>query len=189
MNRTIIGWLAFLAGMFVVGYAASPFFAAQHLYSVAQAGDADRIEGAVDFRSVRENLKSELSAKMTTAMADDPKMKDNPFAGIGALLMPTILDRMVDGYVTPAGVAEIIRNGELHEKERAEPAKEESKPVTKMEKSYEYLGLDRFRVRLSPSDDTAKHVDLVFDRRGLFTWKLVRIGLPDFKAPALSDQR
>jgi hypothetical protein len=73
-------------------------------------GDSTALENLVDFQSVRQSLKAQLSAAFTHFMATDPDMKNNPFSGLGALFGPAMIDRMVDSYCTPEMLSMSLKN-------------------------------------------------------------------------------
>lgn len=134
------------------------------------AADTDKLDASVDFPAVRESLKSQMSVALTTKMQNDPQMKDNPFAGLGALLMPAIVDRMVDTYVTPDGIAAMMRGQKPNEK-----AKVAENPD--IDATTEYVGLDRFRVRLHNTKKNEDGPSFLLERRGFASWKLIKLEL------------
>ncbi len=179
------GWLGLVIGLMFVGYYfGSAYYAAYNLKSSAQSGDIDHIEAAVDFPSVRQNLKDQMSVALTQKIENDPKIKDNPFAEMGMMLMLAIIDRAVDTYVTPDGVAQLAQ-GEtpVAEAEGEAEAQEEGAAATEtaasVEYEYQWKGLNRFRVKTMNSETSEIGPELVFERRGIFAWKLIRIELPD----------
>ena len=109
---------------------------------------------------------------MTTRLQSDPAMRGNPFAGLGAMLMPSILNRMVDSVVTPDSIAALVRAGKV--------ARPGGSPAATQppEHDLHYLSLNQFEVTVRRKDERGDPTNLVFERRGLFTWKLVRIDLP-----------
>jgi hypothetical protein len=121
---------------------------------------------------VRADLKPQLTAAVTSRMERDPQMRGNPFAGLGAILMPSILDRMIDSVVTPEGIAALVRAGKVGH------AETESPPSQRVDYDLRYIALNRFDVALRRGAAAGDPVHLIFERRGLFTWKLVRIALP-----------
>lgn len=168
--------VAVLAVLLASGaYFGSAYYAANDLKAAALSGNADRIEAAVDFALVRESLKSQLATAMTKALGDDPKLKDNPFAGLGAMLAPAIIDRAIDAFVTPSGIAGLIRNG----KPGADATPVAGERNADIETSSEWVNLDRFRVRMRNKRTNEAGPALLFERRGLLSWKLIRIELPD----------
>lgn len=41
-------------------------------------------------------------------VAEDEEMRDNPFAALGAALASAMVDKIVDVYVTPAGIRQLM---------------------------------------------------------------------------------
>jgi hypothetical protein len=168
--------LAALVGV----YFASPYMALGALRTAMQNHDRDRLEELVDFPSVRENLKTDLKAVMARRMAEDPEMKDNPFAGLALMMAPALVDRMVEAAVTPEGLARISAEGADVEvgggsgASEAKSGKAKAGPKRKVRGAY--AGLNRFRVE-QPLDKGEK-VTWVLRRQGLFGWRLVRVELP-----------
>ena len=99
-------------------------------------------------------------------------MRGNPLAGLGAMLMPSILDRMIDSVVTPEGIATLVRAGKVGHVETGTAA------PRRFDCGFHYPALNRFVVTLRRQGATDDPVNLVFERRGLFAWKLIRIALP-----------
>jgi hypothetical protein len=184
-RRRSMPWKALVASiavLLVVAWGASPLFALAELRSAARSHDRDRLEDLVDFPAVRADLKSQLSGAFLSQLQNDPSMKDNPFAAFGAALMPMILDKVIDAYVTPDGIATMIRTAKAPARTQnadAGPATSGGQSSAKStEAHYEYLGPNKFRVRLAPADAPDRALSLILERRGILRWQLVRIGLP-----------
>ncbi|MDB5978356.1 MAG: hypothetical protein JWR07_5116 [Nevskia sp.] len=166
-------------------YFTSPILAFSQLSAAARSGDRDRLEQVVDFPAVRESLKGQISASVMKAMGSDPELRRNPFAALGGMLVPALTDRMVDSIVTPDGVAAMITQGKVNKPVQLQgqgSAAGDEKAGGKNEAvnvSYGYRTLDRFRVEVARKDDPQKVLSLTLERRGLFSWKLIRIELPD----------
>jgi len=152
-------------------YLASPYLAASSLRNAAMESDSDKLESLIDFPSVRESLKSQLTVAMMAEMENDPEMKDNPFAGLGAMMLPTMVEKMVDAFVTPDGVAAMLRGQKPNEKAAPSLKKE-------IEFTTSYVNLDRFRVAMRNTEINEDGPSLVFERRGFASWKLIKIELP-----------
>ena len=177
-NRKL--WLAGIAAFvvaFAAAYAASPLLAANALRSAAQSGDAAKLSRLVDFPAVRESLKSQMNAMMMAKMTSDPEMKDNPFAGIAMAFMPAMIQGVVDAYVTPDNLSLMVKRG------KAAPvgdnAQAHQEPQGKVDTRARYLDLNSFEYRVQgEGEPTSDSFALIFERRGLFSWKMVRLELP-----------
>jgi hypothetical protein len=189
MNRKVwIGLGAAVAAVLVAWYAASPFMAMSALQKAARARDRDRLEELVDFPSVRENLKADFTAGLMKKAENDAATRDNPFAGLAAMLVPALVDRVVDAAVTPEGIARLQDGkgvatppGAKPMGKASTPAKPQAKTEDEPKLAYHYSGLNRFKVEQTTD---AGPMTWVLARQGLFGWKLVRIELP----PKLFDQ-
>lgn len=169
------GWIIAIGAalaLFALAYGASPYVAVRGFLAAAKKGDAEKLRGSVDFPAVRADLKPQLAAAVTTRMEQDPAMRGNPLAGLGKILMPSILDRMIDSVVTPEGIAALVRAGKVGH------AETESAAPQRVDYGFHYVALNRFDVILRRQGAVGDRVKLVFERRGLFAWKLVRIALP-----------
>lgn len=157
-------------------YVGSPYYAAYSLKNAALEADTDKLDASVDFPAVRESLKSQLSAKMMTQMQNDPTMKANPFAGLGALMLPALVDRMVDAFITPDGIAALVRGQKPADaKDKITPAPQ---PNPDIESHTDYVSLDRFRVRLHNKKLNEDGPSFLFERRGFASWKMIKLEIP-----------
>lgn len=169
------GWIIAIGAAlaaFLLAYGASPYVAVRGFVAAAKQGDAEKLRGSVDFPAVRADLKPQLAAAVTTRMERDPQMRGNPFAGLGAMLMPSILDRMIDSVVTPEGIATLVRAGKVGHADAGSAA------PRRIDYVLHYIARDRFGVAVRRQGTADDPVNLVFERRGLFAWKLIRIALP-----------
>lgn len=173
------------AVLVVVAYVASPMATLASLRSAARAGDRDRLEQLVDFPAVRTGLKAQLAANIAAEMQADPELRDNPFAALGAALVPVIIDRVVDTYATPEAIATMVETakGPSTPNADADPIVEQAVSGSSataghdLQAHYSYVGLNRFRARLENSTTPGQSITLVLERRGVFRWQLIRIDL------------
>jgi len=172
-----------VAGSF---YLAAPLMAFRAMSEAAEAGDVAGLERHVDFAAVRNSLKDQLNARLMGALETDRSLSDGPFGALGALLGPAIVDQVVEAAVTPAGVAAIVRSGRAPLSDiqpgSAAPPPPIEPPTTadapKRNTSFAYTDLNLFRARTITADNPDQPLGWVLERRGLFSWKLVRIELP-----------
>jgi hypothetical protein len=164
------------AALFLAGYFGSPWLTLLALKNALPSGDRDRIESLVDFPALRENLKAEFGAMMAAQMQSDVDLRDNPFAGLGMAIAPTIVNNIVDSMVTPTNLAHLAGASKVSSAgpdTAVQPSSSSflKKPLSGL--SYSYSGLNRFRAK--PTDGPT----IVLERRGLFSWKLIRLDFPD----------
>jgi Protein of unknown function (DUF2939) len=171
-----LAWLAIAAAiLFGVAYLASPLLGWRSIQAAARTGDAIAMARVIDFPSVRGNLKTQLRALFAARIHADPALKNNPFAGMGLTLLPGLVDKMADAYLTPQSIAVMVAQGRT-------PARENealllSKPVA-LQTHYAYVDLNRFRITAAGQEHPDLPLEFSLQRRGLFRWRLVRIDLP-----------
>ena len=191
-NRILIGvGASLLLALAVAGYFVSPILALQTLNAAARSGDKARLESAVDFPAVRESLKSQLKAAMTRKFAEDPKLRDNPFAAFGQRLLVGVVDKAVEAYATPDAIATMVATNKAPAKIEqpagastgaTPPPEAKPKPASESERHMGYEDLNHFRATYRDRRD-GETFGLVLERRGVFAWKLVRIELPGLDKP------
>ena len=166
--------LAAAALLFVGAYAGSPYWAVKQFRAAAVGGDVSRLAAAVDFPAVRESLKGQVAAAATRRVVEDPRLRDDPLAGLGMALMPVVVDRMTDALVTPRSIAALLRQGRAVRGERGAAVD----PHVRYD--YGYEGLDRFVVTVrAPGAASNRAPRFVFARRGLFRWMVIGLEIPD----------
>ena len=182
------GLVAAVALAFLTAYFASPYLAVTNFVAAASAGDRDKLDAAVDFPAVREDFKSQMTLMITTKMQNDPDLKKNPFAGLGFALIPVMVNRVVDQVITPDGLSHLVLQETGTSQAPASPSTTTSETKVKWLRKSTFVTFDRFRETLTPDNRPDAPFDLVFERRGLFRWRLIRVGLPkalmDTVAPA-----
>ena len=79
-------------------------------------------------------------------------MSENPFAALGLMFAGVVADRMVDAYVTPSGITQLMA-GERPEigEDKATLAAKERRPFCNASTSYE--SIDKFVIRVKDERD------------------------------------
>ncbi|MEG3086859.1 DUF2939 domain-containing protein [Sphingomonas sp. PB4P5] len=173
MSKRVWAAVAAVVILFGAAYFGSPFWAARQFRDAALSADVDRLDAAVDFPAVRESLKSQLTVALTEKMQNDPEMRSNPFAGLGMMMMPAIVGKMVDSFVTPDGLSAMMKRG------RVDTSQPDAQAKSDIAYDYDYRTLDRFAVTVrAPETKAAEAPKFVFERRGLFSWKMIRLEVP-----------
>ena len=173
MKKWIVGGVvALLIGLGAGWYFASPGLTLSAMRDAAEAGDADRLAEHIDFPALRTSMKEELKAKMAAELA---KMKDNPFAALGAAMGMNLVDGMVDAMVTPASMRAVFST-----KKEGVPKRITAVDASKPELTIRRDSFDQFT--LVDESEQGKGGGLIFKRDGL-GWKLSAMRLPDDIAP------
>jgi Protein of unknown function (DUF2939) len=158
----------------------TPYIAVYGMKSAAEARDAARLSGYVNFPALRSSLKATFHAKL---VSNARKNRNNGFFGaLGSALAvafvnPVIealyINPMIDSYVRPESLARMMKG----EKPQSAKGKAQSTPA-EPDYSMAYESFDRFVVNVKKKGSTKKPVGLVFRREGLFSWKLSALRLP-----------
>lgn len=161
--------------------AAVPYINVYQLKQATDNKDAETFSERVDFVAVRQSLKEQFNAKM---LADTIVQEQNSFAAFGALLAGTLVDRMLEAYVTPSGVEQLFKGEKPNtssQNPNSSPDTSSNQPAHKKEStddasySMGYIGLDKFAVEIT---DKKGQVTTFILRRDLINFKVVGIKLP-----------
>lgn len=164
----------------------SPQLTLKSIKDAAVAQDKERLRDLIDFESVREGLKEDLKTSFVMSAGED--LEDNPFAGLGMALAGAMIGSLIDNFVTPSAIVQIMSQGKIdanpdkggHQRSEVEADKgvRDAKDSPIIEGGYD--GYSRYQVKIraaSAAPDEA--LGLVLRRQGFFSWKLSRIALPD----------
>ena len=143
----------------------SPYYTLWQMKRALEADDADALAAYIDFPALREDLKAELAAQMTSEAA----RQGDGMNGFALAFGTALLNPMIDNLVTPAGVRAMLAN---------RPAGTETGPrlsgtAMPEQPNVARRGFSEFVV--SPQNGPGGH--LVFVRHGL-GWKLSGFDLP-----------
>ncbi len=160
----------------------TPYLAINGMKSAAETKDAAKLSGYVNFPALKESLKASFNAKLASEVT---KERDgNPYAAFGAALAAAFINPMIDALVTPESLAMMMKG------DKPQPAKNTDKPKpaknTEMTKSSDsdvdtsmsYESFDRFVMTVKKKGASEEPLGLVFNRDGLFSWKLSALRLP-----------
>jgi hypothetical protein len=159
-------------GLILIGagagwYFESPACTLKQMAVAAQARDSDKFSEYVDYSKLRETTKSQMKAAMTAELTSGSR---NGFEALGMMMGMSMVDNLIDGMLTPDGVAAMF----ARKTTSSEPVK---KPFGIEASNREIVrdGFDRFRLhdKSKPGQDG----DLIFERHGL-GWKLAQIKVP-----------
>ena len=191
----LIGWAVFL------GLGASiylgPYFAAWQIREAVASGDAETLHDFVDFEAVRENLKGELrrtlgasqrAERRSTGSAEAAEPEDGgtvapePVPDLTSQLAVAVGEAMIDQFATPEGVDRALRDGPAAAKgwsaflDLGEEPGEAVEDAGGVSVSAAYEGWNDFAVRLGvdrdPPDEDPLWADILFERRGIWAWRV-----------------
>ncbi|MGP9493581.1 DUF2939 domain-containing protein [Psychrobacter sp. AOP7-B1-24] len=171
--KKLLPWLAGLLVIFAIYLYASPYIALYNIKNAAEQKDADKLSGYIDFPSVKQSIKNQVKAAMVEDIAASDEQ--DGFEALGTMLAAAMIDPIVDGVVTPDGVALMLQGQELDFDLDKKKTKDEPKiRDTDIDYQAGYLSFDRFKVQIIDPDDADKSLDVIMHRDGL-SWKVTRI--------------
>jgi len=97
----LIRGLVIICAVLLVVYGASPYFSFWRFTAAVQSRDATAISSRVDFPAVRASLKKQLVARFANKTSGHKRWSN---------LGPTLIDAIIDAYVTPEGIAALLAN-------------------------------------------------------------------------------
>jgi hypothetical protein len=100
----VIRWLVIVCVIVLLVYGASPYVSFWRFTAAVGSRDAAAISSRVDFPAVRGSLKRQLVAGFAQATNSHKRWSN---------LGPTLIDAIVDAYVTPEGIAALLSNPEV----------------------------------------------------------------------------
>ncbi len=171
---------------------ASPYWTLRTLHAAVQDQDATTVAKHVDFPALREDLKGQLLLKMQRDMAARPGVESQPLSGLGQMFAMGLVNQMVDGLVSPTGVALALKNGAVlrgiaggipvdgtqapHGAESGDGAPQPPPSAPQPQRRDFTLRYDNWStVQVRPKDGTSDGFTL--RRDGLVSWKLVAMDL------------
>src|SRR6201993_2111003 len=99
----LIRWLVIICVVVLLVYGASPYFSFWRFTAAVQSRDAAAISARVDFPAVRASLKKQLVARFAKQTSSHKRWSN---------LGPTLIDAIIDAYVTPEGIAALLSDPE-----------------------------------------------------------------------------
>src|SRR5215813_9081987 len=85
-------------------YGASPYFSFWRFTAALRSGDSAALNSRLDFPAIRASLKKQLVARFTQG-----KTNHKWWSNLG----PSLIDTIIDAYVTPEGIAALISDPEV----------------------------------------------------------------------------
>lgn len=137
-NRTLltIAILIIATGAATYSYL-SPQLTLKDIQAAAETRNSERLRELIDFDAVKTNLKDDLNIQFAQSVSG--KLKDNPFAGFGALLASAFVEKIVDALVSPAGISAMISDGSVDKNTFDLSASDAARPNNGYE-AFELLG-------------------------------------------------
>jgi hypothetical protein len=170
-----------IGGVFIaaIGYgAAGPYLTVADIKTSIVAKDADRLSAKVDFPTLRQHLKDQVNAAMMKNAAEE--LKDHPLGVLAAGFATTMVDGIVDAFVTPTELAHLMEGDRPSASIAKQIVDTDAGPLPKAEDLLQnacssFDSLSQFSVWVP--DDKGQETRFVLQRDGL-SWRLVNLILP-----------
>ncbi|MFN7113508.1 MAG: DUF2939 domain-containing protein [Alphaproteobacteria bacterium] len=161
-------WAALFA--VVAFYIAAPYMAMQRLYDGVMRMDADVIERHVEFPALRESLKEQANAFLATRLPAGQNGRPSLFGAAGLVMLPKVVEALVDAYVTPTGMRQVL-NDALVKIDGKDATGKEPRPLRREDIQYAFFeNPDTFRIE-------AKNMVFILRLKD-WKWKLTEARLP-----------
>jgi hypothetical protein len=163
--------LIVLVGAFVT----APWWTFRSLRDAARSEDTPSLAKMIDYDAVRQGMADQLAGKPIEA--PPPSIWKDPMAAFKHMFTrPPAPPVETDRYVSARAIAALADGKDVGEP--LPPAGKEPFP------KIAFWGPDRCRINVSDPADRRRHTEFTFERRGIYTWKLVRIAMPARPVPA-----
>ena len=163
-------------GILIIGYIiATPFLTVNNMKNAAEKHDGEELSEYVDFISLRQDLKDQMNILMGKEMlklAED----NNPFASMGVAFGTMFVDKMVDAYITPTAITELMKGAKPNSEDSQNTLENKDSLEPFKDASIGYESFSKFSI-LVTNNETGDDVRFILRRRGL-SWKLTEIKIP-----------
>jgi hypothetical protein len=168
-----------------VGFYYTPYFSYRNMRIAAENKDTETLNSYVDYKSLKESLKANLNDKISREAGS--KKGEDAMDKLGAAIASAFINPMIDAFVTPDGLAMIVR-GSIPDRKKTKRSAEK-KPDDGAEKksshkdagteaAMHYENFNSFVVAFKEKGSAEDQVHLVFKRHGVISWKLSAMKLP-----------
>ncbi len=169
--------------LFALAFFSAPWFAFRALKAAAKAEDVSAVAQLVDFPAVRKSLTTQLVPERAVT-PETPSIWSDPLGAMRRALEPLAPPApRVDGYLSAEGLSALTRG---YRPGAAPPVAEPSEDAVARLKAvvkgphptFAYWGVDRARLAVERPGAEDVTTVFTFERKALFTWRLVHIQLP-----------
>ena len=176
-RRKMIDVLCVLAIIAIAAYwFTSPYFTVRSLRAAIVDADEQALGEKIDFPVLRQNLKDQLKSGMDRWFLEE----GNPEAVAAMALGQPMIDRLIDVYVTPAGLAQFATKVDVPDDANIPLAALLGSVGTSILDQEDYVidrGLRSFSLRIQTQNEKDDEIELVFEGNGL-RFVLVNVILP-----------
>lgn len=171
--------------VFALAFASAPYFAFRALRAATAAEDVQATADLVDFPAVRKSLTGQLTPALAATSAEPPSIWQDPIGAFKRAIEPLAPpEPKVDRYLTLPGLSALTRG---YRPGKAPPPASSVEPLDVKIKAamkgpwptVPYWDPNRARIAVKRPGEEDRVTVFTFERRALFTWKLVHVQLPE----------
>lgn len=168
--------LAGLAALAALALYASPYLTLHRMRAAAAAHDAEALAGYVDFKALRESLKTGVQTRLAGHQLNE-QGEPTAASAMGAAVAGALLGPLVDTLITPESLARVLQGQRPAAALVADFGRPAAQPEP-LETQMGYESPNRFVFSVKKQGEDEEPVDLVLRRDGLLGWKLTELRLP-----------
>ncbi len=162
-------------------YVSYPYYTLSRLRDAIASGDRAALEALIAWPAVRAGVKEDLNAFTLRELAGRSS-EEAGLAGLGSMMAgalgPLIIDRMVDAYVTPTGLAQLVSKDADGSAAGNPPDSARSRVKEARLRSSGFVGPTRFRFEVDNGrNENGPGLGGLLELEGM-SWRLTRILLP-----------
>jgi len=170
-------WITALLIAVIIGVYlyASPYLTLYRIKSATDQQDTQKLSQHIDFPTLRLNLKEQIGSTIKKNLSDENK-KGNPLASFTMAIADILVNKTIDTFVTPEGIATLMKGDkpEVGKLNNPKPSEKDDKKLLGSAK-INYRSLSEFEIRVP--NDTGSETTFILSRTGL-KWKLTNIIIP-----------
>ncbi len=160
----------------VLGYVfATPYITAYKMKVAAETQDGEALSEFVDFPALRQSLKDQMAVMLRKEMAEEV-IEGNPLSAIGTAFGSMIVKGIVDEFVTPAGLMQLMKGRKPDSETYGGEATGQTPSDPFSDTSMSYESFSKFSI-ITRDRESDVEVKLILRRRGI-QWKLTEVILP-----------
>jgi hypothetical protein len=159
----------------VLAFVTAPWWTFRSLRDAARNNDAPALAKMIDYDSVRQGLADQLAGRPPEP--PPPSIWTHPLAALKHMFTPQPpAPPQTERFVSSKAIA-AMADGRAPASGPLPGGGQEPFPVIA------FWGPDRCRISVADPDNRTRKTQFVFERKGVFDWKLERIVLPAHAAP------
>lgn len=172
----------------VVSFFAAPMVAFFAIRSAAEGADAAALSRLIDYGAVRQSLRPQMGGRPEAA-APAPSFMEDPIGAVRRQVEEAVAPSRpdVDVYLTPAAIAALTRGEGRYAAQRSvgADAGTERAVTDGPLPTPRYWGPNR--ARMAVTDEGGAETVFTFERKGIYTWRLVHVSLPPGVVPVVGQ--